>query len=160
MPPVPAQAVYYCNIMCFQFPSIDGKFADKLAETLKLDSSEPMSGEAGASSVRGSERKVSRGEREMMKRMDVTIEQQGNSNKRLYQQRQEFINLQKQSCAKSSQQETWKEYIARANSSCVFAGACNNKMPLRNMATRLWHLEKKLGIPAASTVTAGHYVGM
>jgi hypothetical protein len=143
MPPVPAQAVYYCNIMCFQFPSIDGKFADKLAETLKSDSSEPMSGEAGASSVQGSERKDSRGEREMMKKMDAAMEQQGNCNERMYQQRQEFIDLQKQSCAESSERETWKEYTAMSERFMSLAGDRNNKMLLRNMATRLWHLEKR-----------------
>ena len=46
-PPLPAQAVYYCNVMCCQYPASDGKFADKLGDCMKSDSNVAMTGEAG-----------------------------------------------------------------------------------------------------------------
>jgi hypothetical protein len=159
MTPVPAQAVYYVHIMCAQYPSIDGKFADKLAETLKSDSSVAMIGEAGSGcSVRGSDRKVSRGEREMMKKMDAVMEQQSEFIDRSYHQRQEFIDLQKESNAEKSEHEAWKEYTLMSERFLSLKTDPVNNVLLYNIAKRLCHLEKKLGIPESSTITGG-FVG-
>lgn len=154
--PIPAQAVYYCHQYCLQYPAIDGKFADKLAENMKSDSNIPMSGEAGQhSSYR--DRKLTKGEKELMAKMENVLQQQKESAERTYKQREEYIDLQKEESAKTSERETWKEYLLLSKDFKAMKSENDpdNICMLRNLAKRLRKLEIALNIDVADTITGG-----
>jgi hypothetical protein len=56
---------------------------------------------------------MSKGEREMMKKMDDAMELQKEATDRVYQQRQEFIDMQKTVNTQISKREDWKELVYR-----------------------------------------------
>jgi hypothetical protein len=158
---LPAKAVYYIDVMCRQFPSMDGKFADKLHDCMKSDSNVPMTGEAGYST--GKDQKLSKGEKEMMKRMDDISEQERQSAERVFKQREELIELQKNKiiddtkCATAAEvREAWKEYIAlrKEFKEMIREGNDDNVTLLRNLAKRLQSLEETLNIDKHDSVVA------
>jgi hypothetical protein len=152
MKEIPARAVYYCHVMCQQYPAIDGKFSDRLSEALKSDSTSVMSGEAGVNA-----RKTARADKEMLKKMDAVMTQHKESSERSYNQRQQFIDLHKSTNDSMSEREDWKEYTSMSERFMSLKKDPNNNALLVNMAVRLWTLEQRLGIPKASTVTAGYH---
>jgi hypothetical protein len=163
---LPAQAVYYCHIMCLQFPAIDGKFADRLHEGMKSDSNIPMVGEAGGGGA-GKDRKLTKGEREMMKRMDEASQQQKEASDRSYKQREEFIALQKRMNEDNTKRanaletrESWKEYITLGKEFKAFIeeGDSDNNPLLKNLAKRLKALETQLKIDEADSVTQAFFL--
>ena len=163
-PPLPAQAVYYCHIMCQQYPAIDGKFRDKLADAMKSDSNVPMTGEAGANEGNKQDRKMSRAEKELIKRMDDLAEQHKESASMAFKQRQQFLLLQqdknddvKKRGEEESARESWKEYTSLTKEFKAFMreNDAGNMPILRNLAKRILALEALLGIDKADTITNG-----
>jgi hypothetical protein len=145
--------------MCQQYPGIDGKFAVVMAEHLKSDSNVAMDGDAGLSKG-GNKSSSSRSEKLLVSKMEEATRATVESNNRAYEQRKEYIDLQKAELAKNSAQADWKDYFDLCK---VFNGTRkenddNNASILRNMAFCLKQLEDCLGIPISRTVTAGFYV--
>jgi hypothetical protein len=155
---VPAKACYYVNVMCEQYPSIDGKFADRLAEDLKSDSNVALDGSAGCTG-RGKERKLTKGEKEIMQRMEEATQHMKETEERKFKQRQQFIELQAAATERTSQRDNWQEYMSMCKE---FKALKKDADPddhciLCNLATRLRDLEKLLKIPDKQTVTTGYY---
>jgi hypothetical protein len=157
---LPAKAVYYVDVMCKQFPSIDGKFADKLHDCMKSDSNVAMTGDAG---YMGKDKKLSKGEKEMMKRMDEITEQQRHSAERVFKQREAFIEQQKNKMNDDTKRATaaevregWKEYIALGKEFKEMVRECDddNNTLLRNLAKRLQSLEDTLNIDRKDSIVA------
>lgn len=162
---LPAQAVYYVNVMCGQYPAIDGKFADRLHESMKSDSNLPMVGDAGGSGG-GKDRKLTKGEREMMKRMDEAAQQQKQTADRSFKQREDFIALQKQKneddvkrASAADVRESWKEYVSLGKEFNAFMeeGDTDNNFMLKNLAKRLRSLENQLHIDNADSITQSYF---
>jgi hypothetical protein len=95
----------------------------------------------------------------MIMKMDGVIQQQKEASERNFQQRQEFINLQKESTKEAVECEGWKEYtvLFKEFQTLKKEQDPSNNQILRNLATRLWRLEKALKIDDTDTVTTGYY---
>ncbi|CAB9512782.1 unknown protein [Seminavis robusta] len=154
--PIPAKAVYYCHVLCQQYPQIDGRFSDVLEEEMKSDSNVPMIGSAGGGSdSSGSAKKT---QRELLRKMEEVKQQQQQHQKDTIAQRQEYINLQKEELKRSSAREQWKEYTSMAKEFKAWKqeNDDDNEPMLQNMAIHITReLEKQLNIPEERTVTTG-----
>ena len=153
--PIPAKAVYYCHVMCSQYPAIDGKFADALDADLKSDSNVAMEGAAGLS--RGVT-KSGKNDKQLMQKMDNAMQQTKESQDRSYTQRQSYIDLQKEESARATTREDWKEYVSLGKEFKAMKAEDDpeNYTILYNMAGRLRVLEKCCQIPDSKTITAGY----
>ena len=152
--PIPAKAVYYCHVMCSQYPAIDGKFADALASDLKSDSNVPLAGEAGVSRGKGG----TKNDKLLLEKMDNAMRQSQDSQQKSFEQRQAFMDLQRDSAAQSTTREDWKEYISLGREFKAIRAEedPDNDSLLHNIASRLHVLEKCCKIPDAKTITAGY----
>ncbi|CAB9501858.1 hypothetical protein SEMRO_120_G058520.1 [Seminavis robusta] len=145
MAAVPAIAVYYCDYLCRLHPTIIGKFATFLEDSLKSDSTVDMTGTADAASGKGSKLAVA----DVMESLTSV----GTELK-------ESIGQRKENAEDAAETNQWDGYLAVANQYLKIVqeikSGDSSKAPLaRVMEIRLGRLEKKLNIPAESSLIVG-----
>ena len=132
---------------------------------MKSDSNVAMTGSAGNYSGNKVERKVSQTEKELMKCMDDLASQQRESSTRMYNQRQEFIDLHKvknednkKQATDADTQEAWKEYtlLGKEYKTIVKENDPDDYRMLRNLTKRIRAVEDVLNINKEDSITNGY----
>ena len=132
---------------------------------MKSDSNVAMTGSAGNYSGNKVERKVSQTEKELMKCMDDLASQQKESSTRMYNQRQEFIDLHKvknednkKQATDADTQEAWKEYtlLGKEYKTIVKENDPDDHCILRNLTKRIRAVEDVLNINKEDSITNGY----
>jgi hypothetical protein len=140
--PVPAQAVYYCHVLCEKNPDIDGKFASFLSEKLKSDSEVDLTGDAGVAES-GNKRKAAV--------LDTLVETLSKATSEMTS----AIDKKKATREAVQDSQTWSEYFIISDKFLELNDQPNKLPLLRNMSIRVRMLEKKLGISSEQSVCNG-----
>jgi hypothetical protein len=140
--PVPAEAVYYCHVLCQKNPDIDGKFAAFLNERLKSDSEVAPTGVAGVSSQQEA---VGAGKRKAIDTLVQGLSVATSEMTKAFEKKQD----------KRDESHLWNDYFAVSDKFLEMKDD-SNKLPLLcNMSIRVRMLEKALGIPPEQSITVG-----
>jgi hypothetical protein len=140
---VPAQAVYYCHVLCMKHPEIDGKFAPFLNDALKSDSEVNPTGEAGVQDSSNKRKSFDA----LVQTISTATTDMSKAIQAKTQQKDEARNERAQ----------WDEYFSLSERFLAMAqDVDDNRLPLLSvMAIRLRMLDKSVGIATEQSVTNG-----